>query len=85
LNKIAFAEVGKVKIDFTLLKLEQQKPLRNFVIGLEEKFKDNHLKLNQALTMVQDKIPDIANGKINISDAIKFFKENKIQEKDITR
>jgi phage/plasmid primase-like uncharacterized protein len=85
LNKIAFAEVGKVKIDFTLLKLEQQKPLRNFVIGLEEKFKDNHLKLNQALTMVQDKIPDIANGKINISDAIKFFKENKTQEKDITR
>ncbi len=85
LNKITLAEVGKVQVDFSSLKLEQQKPIRNFVIGLEEKLKDNPLKLNQALSMVQEKIPEIASGKIKIAEALNIFKENKSQEKDVTR
>ena len=55
------------------------------MIGLEEKLKDNPLKLNQALSMVQEKIPEIASGKIKIAEALNIFKENKSQEKDVTR
>lgn len=76
-------ELGKVEINFNMLNLAQQKPIRNFVFTLESTLKDNPEKLHQALNLVNEKIPEIASGKINIAEALQVIKQH--ENKDYSR
>ena len=62
------AKIDKINIDFGTLSHAQQKPIRNFIHVLEERLKDNPVQLQQSLQYLQSKIPDIASGKISLTE-----------------
>ena len=89
LEKIQVSDLGKdqkvdnlVQLDLSKLKVTDQQPVKDFINAIHEKYKDDPIKLNQALEQINAKIPEIAQGNFSLSDTTNISRQ---ENKELSR